>query len=78
MCIKCLNAYKLYKVARKYINDLPYSLTEFLTELFSCSFEQDFNFWHKECILGTCKNSRRVDDKSGTSVDRGAGGILTI
>ena len=65
MCAKCLNPHELYKVVRKHIDDLPHSLTDYLTDLFSCSLDHDINFHHIDCIEGTCKNSCHIHDDSG-------------
>ena len=64
VCIRCLNPHELFKVLKKYVPDLPHSLTEYLTLFFSCSWDHDINFPCLGCIRGTCKNYCQITNDS--------------
>ena len=50
LCSKCLNPHCLYNTIRRYIKDLPISLTEYLTTLFMCTKDRNWNFPKMELV----------------------------
>ena len=65
-CINCVNPHYLYKSYKKVTKKLtgkvlPNSLTDFLTQNFKCSMNNEFDYWNSECIKGTCKNKCKID-----------------
>ena len=67
LCTKCLNLHTLYKVIRKHIEGLPYSLTEYLTSSFKCSVDAHLNYPKLDCINNKCRNQCEITDDSGTT-----------
>ena len=57
LCAKCLNPHSLYNTIRRYIKDIPLSLSEYLTTFFECGKDRDLNFPKLECIQGSCKTT---------------------
>ena len=64
LCNKCLNPHALYNCIRKHLNDLPLSLTEYLTSNFECDDETDISYPHLKCIDGNCDEGCRITDES--------------
>ena len=60
LCAKCLNPHALYNCLRKHIDNLPLSLTDYLTENFECSEHKDINYPKIQCIKGNCKNGCKI------------------
>ena len=77
MCAKCLNPHELYKVARRHLADLPCSLTDYLSDDFSCSLDNDLNFPTIECIKGTCKNSCQIHNDLGEDLEADWGELVS-
>ena len=63
-CIKCLNPHLLYNAIKRHIDGLPHSLTNYFSDLFSCSFDHDINYPSLQCINGTCENSCVIQNES--------------
>ena len=56
LCVKCQNAHGLYEPIRKHNDELPASLTEFLTQSFQCGPDEKLSFVPRSCILSECEN----------------------
>ena len=64
LCSKCLNPHALYSTIRRYIKNVPLSLSDYLTTFFECQKDSDINYPKLECINGTCKNGCSITDDS--------------
>ena len=64
LCAKCLNPHALYTTLKRYIKNLPLSLTDYLTTFFECSKDRDLNFYKLACIEGSCKDGCRIINES--------------
>ena len=71
LCTKCLNPHCLYDLLRKNIDDLPHSLTDYLTESFQCSKDSEINYPKLECINRTCKNNCEIVNELHKKFDWG-------
>ena len=64
LCQKCLNPHSLYTTIRRYIKNLPLSLSEYLTTFFTCQKDGELNYPKVDCIKGQCKNNCKIMDES--------------
>ena len=64
MCSKCLNPHSLYSTLRRNMDDLPQSMSEYLTMYFECQEDSRLNYPKLECIHGTCKNNCQIADET--------------
>ena len=65
LCAKCLNPHSLYSTLRRNMDDLPQSLSEYLTMFFECQQDSRLNFPKLSCIQGECKNKCHIADETG-------------
>ena len=70
LCQKCLNPHALYNTLRRYIKDLPLSLSDYLTTFFACQKDKELNFPKIECVTGCCKNTCKIiNDSDNEEID---------
>ena len=58
-CIRCMNPHLIYNAIKRHANcadDFPNSLTEYLTQNFSCKKNASINYHDIKCINGSCPN----------------------
>ena len=58
-CIRCMNPHLIYNAIKRHANcadDFPNSLTEYLTQNFSCKKNASINYHDIKCINGSCSN----------------------